>query len=129
MTRLFAHTALVPLAALALAAVLFLRAPALPDPVPLPPDPILHPVVVTTVDPGDVKPLPRYLHQSLDWLAVAQFSNGGWGAGQHAQQGIDDPHARRAPGLFIIDDAVTDRIRDDREVACSLCGRQRRAQA
>ncbi|NNF58632.1 MAG: hypothetical protein HKN04_10355 [Rhodothermaceae bacterium] len=92
MNRLFASTALVPLAALALAAVFFLRAPAPPDPVP--PGPIPQPpVVVTQVDLDDVKPFPRYLPQSLDWLAAAQFSNGGWGAGQHAQQGIDDPHA------------------------------------
>ena len=92
MNRLVAHTALVPLAALALAAVFFLRAPTSPDPVP--PTPIPQPpIVVTQADLDDVKPLPRYLHQSLDWLAEAQFSNGGWGAGQHAQQGVDDPHA------------------------------------
>jgi len=50
-------------------------------------------VVLTAIDPGDVKPLPQYLHTSLEWLADAQFENGGWGAGSHTRQGIGDPHA------------------------------------
>jgi len=29
----------------------------------------------------------------LKWLADAQAQNGGWGAGQHARQGVRDPHA------------------------------------
>ncbi len=51
------------------------------------------PVVLTGVDPNDVKPLPQYLHRSLEWLAAAQFDNGGWGSGSHTAQGINDPHA------------------------------------
>ncbi|MDX1439608.1 MAG: hypothetical protein R3284_06880 [Rubricoccaceae bacterium] len=51
------------------------------------------PIDLVGLDPDDVKPLPDYLHRSLDWLAEAQFENGGWGAGQHTRQGIDDPHA------------------------------------
>lgn len=50
------------------------------------------PIVLTGVDPDDVKPLPQYLHSSLEWLADAQFENGGWGAGSHTRQGVDDPH-------------------------------------
>lgn len=40
----------------------------------------------------DTKPLPQFLHKGLDWLAAAQFENGGWGAGSHANQSIRDPH-------------------------------------
>src|SRR5690606_27203303 len=60
-----------------------------------PPPPGGPPVVVTGhgVDPDDVKPLPSYLRQSLQWLAEAQFENGGWGAGPHTAQGVRDPHA------------------------------------
>ena len=50
------------------------------------------PVILTGIDPDDVKPLPQYLNTSLEWLADAQFDNGGWGAGSHTRQGIDDPH-------------------------------------
>src|SRR5690606_35784103 len=83
-----AALALLPLSVLVLTTTL-LRAPEAP---PLPPD--RPPIVVTrTVDPDDVKPLPQYLHQSLQWLADAQFENGGWGAGQHTAQGVRDPHA------------------------------------
>lgn len=51
------------------------------------------PVQFTGIDPVDVKPLPNYLYRSLEWLAEAQFENGGWGAGSHVRQGINDPHA------------------------------------
>lgn len=40
-----------------------------------------------------VKPIPGYLQNGLDWLASAQFANGGWGAGQHSAQHVRDPHA------------------------------------
>jgi hypothetical protein len=46
--------------------------------------------VVTDIG-ADVKPLPAYIERSLDWLASAQFKNGGWGAGSHSQQDIQDP--------------------------------------
>ncbi len=51
------------------------------------------PIQLIGIDPVDVKPLPQYLHRSLEWLADAQFDNGGWGAGSHQQQGVNDPHA------------------------------------
>lgn len=38
-------------------------------------------------------PLPGFMKNSLEWLAKAQFSNGGFGAGTHANQGVSDPHA------------------------------------
>lgn len=38
-------------------------------------------------------PLPPFMLKSLDWLAQAQFSNGGYGAGLHSAQQIRDPHA------------------------------------
>ena len=40
-----------------------------------------------------VKPIPGYVKNGLDWLAAAQFQNGGWGAGQHSAQHLRDPHA------------------------------------
>ena len=85
-----AALALVPLGVLAL--TLALVRP--PDAPPLPP-PDGPPVVITglSAGPDDVKPLPAYLHRSLDWLAAAQFDSGGWGAGQHTAQGVRDPHA------------------------------------
>jgi hypothetical protein len=39
----------------------------------------------------DVKPLPSYLTNSLQWLVDAQFENGGWGAGLNSAQQIRDP--------------------------------------
>lgn len=33
------------------------------------------------------------IHKGLEWLVNAQFENGGWGAGSHANQGILDPKA------------------------------------
>ena len=33
------------------------------------------------------------LNKGLDWIATAQQSNGGWGAGSHSRQDIRDPHA------------------------------------
>ncbi len=44
-------------------------------------------------DPGDFKPIPAYIERSLDWLAAAQFENGGWGSGSHSQQDNRDPQA------------------------------------
>ncbi len=41
----------------------------------------------------DVQPLPAYASRGLEWLAAAQFENGGWGAGQHSAQAIRDPRA------------------------------------
>lgn len=40
-----------------------------------------------------VKPIPGYVRTGLDWLAAAQFQNGGWGAGSHSAQNVRDPHA------------------------------------
>lgn len=37
--------------------------------------------------------VPVFVKKGMDWLAVAQFDNGGWGAGLHARQDIHDPHA------------------------------------
>ncbi len=39
----------------------------------------------------DHKSIPKFLEHSLDWLAEAQFANGGWGAGMHNSQHIRDP--------------------------------------
>jgi hypothetical protein len=49
--------------------------------------------VVTPVIETDVKPIPEFVQKGLAWLAEAQFENGGWGAGAHASQGVNDPHA------------------------------------
>lgn len=43
--------------------------------------------------PDDVKPIPNFIHKGLEWLAAAQFENGGWGAGSHSRQEIRDPRA------------------------------------
>ena len=48
---------------------------------------------VITPTGDDPKPLPEFVQNGLAWLAEAQFDNGGWGAGSHANQGIRDPHA------------------------------------
>jgi len=39
------------------------------------------------------KPIPGFLEKSIQWLAEAQFENGGWGAGQGSAQQIRDPKA------------------------------------
>ncbi len=36
------------------------------------------------------------IDDALAWISKAQLSNGGWGAGTHANQGIYDPHAVKA---------------------------------
>ena len=36
---------------------------------------------------------PAFLVAAVDWLAAAQYANGGWGAGQHVRQDVRDPHA------------------------------------
>lgn len=41
----------------------------------------------------DYKPIPDFLEKSIQWLADAQFENGGWGAGQNSAQQIRDPRA------------------------------------
>lgn len=41
----------------------------------------------------DLKPIPDFLEKSIQWLAEAQFENGGWGAGQNSAQQIRDPRA------------------------------------
>lgn len=43
--------------------------------------------------PKDPKPLPDYVAKSMAWLAQAQASDGGWGAGLHTRQEVTDPHA------------------------------------
>ena len=42
---------------------------------------------------GEIRPVPAFLDKGLAWLADAQFPNGGWGAGTHANQGVLDPRA------------------------------------
>jgi hypothetical protein len=41
----------------------------------------------------DYKPIPGFLEKSIQWLAEAQFENGGWGAGKGSAQQIRDPKA------------------------------------
>ena len=41
----------------------------------------------------EFKPIPGFLEKSIQWLAEAQFENGGWGAGQNTSQQIRDPKA------------------------------------
>jgi len=41
----------------------------------------------------DGEPLPTFVQNGVYWLARAQYGNGGWGAGSHAQQNIRDPKA------------------------------------
>ncbi len=41
----------------------------------------------------DYQPIPPWLVKGMDWLAEAQFDNGGWGAGSHSQQQVRDPQA------------------------------------
>ncbi len=36
------------------------------------------------------------VNNALDWMMKAQLNNGGWGAGSHAQQNVNDPHAVKA---------------------------------
>lgn len=38
-------------------------------------------------------PIPEYVISGVDFLAAAQFENGGWGAGSHSRQDITDPHS------------------------------------
>ncbi|MCB0717530.1 MAG: hypothetical protein KDD65_03735 [Bacteroidetes bacterium] len=62
--------------------------------VDLPPQPDGNRPFTTNTDSiGEPKPIPPYIERALDWLASAQFENGGWGAGTHANQGVRDPHA------------------------------------
>jgi len=39
------------------------------------------------------KAIPAYIERGMDWLAAAQYENGGWGAGSHSRQDVRDPHA------------------------------------
>lgn len=36
------------------------------------------------------------VNDALGWMMQAQLKNGGWGAGTHAQQNVNDPHAVKA---------------------------------
>ena len=38
-------------------------------------------------------PIAKFLENGIDWLAAAQYDNGGWGAGQQSAQHIRDPKA------------------------------------
>lgn len=52
---------------------------------------VVQPVPVYTDE--EVKPVPAFIEKGLVWLVAAQFENGGWGAGTHAQQNVHDPRA------------------------------------
>ena len=39
------------------------------------------------------QPIPAFVNQGIDFLAAAQYDNGGWGAGSHSRQDVIDPHA------------------------------------
>ncbi len=52
-----------------------------------------HEASAPSIVEDGVKPVPGYIKRGLDWLAAAQYQNGGWGAGQHSAQHIRDPHA------------------------------------
>lgn len=57
-------------------------------------DPHVPPSPAYTVDQEFVpKPIPVFIERGMDWLAEAQYENGGWGAGSHSRQDIRDPHA------------------------------------
>ena len=65
-----------------------------PEHVPAPKsDPLATPTVTFIFPDEDVKPIPAFIEKGLEWLVKAQFENGGWGAGMHAQQQIRDPQA------------------------------------
>ncbi|MEZ4772886.1 MAG: prenyltransferase/squalene oxidase repeat-containing protein [Bacteroidia bacterium] len=49
-----------------------------------------EPTQVKNVDPDGTEAV---IHKGIEWLVKAQFENGGWGAGTHANQGILDPKA------------------------------------
>lgn len=49
--------------------------------------------VAGTYLPKDDGPLPDFLRTGIEWLAQAQSSSGGWGAGSHARQDVRNPHA------------------------------------
>ncbi len=42
---------------------------------------------------SEVGETPAFIEKGLQWLADAQFDNGGWGAGAHARQEVHDPKA------------------------------------
>ncbi len=73
------------------------------DPSPLTEIETVSPPVIQTGTQSldDVKPLPDFVKNGMQWLADAQFENGGWGAGSHARQDIRDP------GAVQIDPATT----------------------
>ena len=48
------------------------------------------PVIFVPADEGP-KPIPDFVERGMEWLANAQFENGGWGAGSHARQDVRDP--------------------------------------
>ncbi|MEM9930410.1 MAG: hypothetical protein AAF840_11370, partial [Bacteroidota bacterium] len=59
------------------------------------PQEIDRPVILAAnfAQPTATAAIPNYLEKSLAWLAEAQLSNGGWGAGLHSAQQIRDPQA------------------------------------
>ncbi len=66
---------------------------------PVPPPAQNFPQIVHVVQPvsgnadEEVKPVPAFIEKGLVWLIAAQFENGGWGAGTHAQQNMHNPRA------------------------------------
>ena len=51
---------------------------------------VADPVILVPANEG-FKPIPDFIERGMQWLADAQFENGGWGAGSHAHQNISDP--------------------------------------
>ncbi len=59
-----------------------------------PPPPQKDEIKPPVKDPAkEAMPIADFLHNGIDWLAKAQYENGGWGAGQHNAQHIRNPKA------------------------------------
>ena len=72
----------------------YYQSPIQPDDTPaINPTPAIITVAGTVPAIDDTKPLPNFVQSGLQWLADAQFENGGWGAGMHSRQDIRDPRA------------------------------------
>jgi hypothetical protein len=49
-------------------------------------------LLINITDTGLPAEVKTSISRSLSWIAGAQLSNGGWGAGSHNRQDIRDPH-------------------------------------